>query len=172
MTKYINMSRYEFDINRFNPITNCNGFIKPNGGLWACTYEENYVWRDTLDILGISYRMKNYKYYNIFELREDARILNISCIKDLEDVMEKYQSEETKKIGLSILSQALDFEKLAKDYDAFHVEDCEVLYINYFYRSYSLYGYDCESLIVFNPDIMINIESIKIGGNYEKECNW
>ena len=53
-------------------------------------------------------------------------------------------------MGINIF---LDFEKLSKEYDAIEVNisECRDLY-------YSLYGWDCDSIVIMNPDI---IEEIK-----------
>ena len=47
----------------------------------------------------------------------------------------------------------LDFEKLSKDYDAIEVID-----IGKFY--WALYGWDCNSILIMNPDI------VEVTGSY------
>ena len=51
------------------------------------------------------------------------------------------------------ITKCLDFEKLARDYDAI-----EVLISNDYRLNTSLMGWDCDSIIVFNPNI---IEEVK-----------
>ena len=58
------------------------------------------------------------------------------------------------KFGLSSWV-LLDFEKLAETYDA-----VEVNISSDFNLYYQLYGWDCDSIVIMNPDIIVELSSV------------
>ena len=151
----------KFDINRFVKIKNRELFNKPFGGLWSsptkdvdvgwarwCMQEEFYV--DKLD-----------KYFD-FKLKDNARVLRIEKIKDLEKLPKVDLYDELVNLqALNIMHSVkymhfdIDFEEIVKNYDAILVymyrdEESKGMKSMYF----ELYGWDVDTLLVLNPDVI------------------
>lgn len=139
--KYIHYGHTEFDISKFNKVVNSNKFTKPEGGFWASRVDALFGWREwCID--------KKYKFdlekSMIFSLSEDARILVIDSHKGLENLPKNEKKQKDIKI-----CTFLDFEELSKKYDAIEVlisKDDELFY--------DLYGWDCDSIFIMNPNII------------------
>ena len=81
-------------------------------------------------------------------MHDDARVLQIHTIDQLTEIAKNY-SVTTSIIKTNIYpfdSYILDFEAIAKEYDAidFRISTDQRLY-------WPLYGWDCDSILVFNP---------------------
>lgn len=140
--EFIHYGHDNFDLNKFEVIKNRHGFNKPYGGLWASPVDESKrVWKDWC--LSESFHIDSLK--NSFKFRLDKRswILVIRSDKDLTK-LDKYV------IDLNMYLRIFDFEKMAMDYDAIYVEAGS----NYDLYQY-LYGWDVDSILVFNPDIIV-----------------
>lgn len=144
---YIHYGHSEFSKELFNPIKN-NNFVKPMGGFWASDINAKRGWIDwcrdedfRLDRLSSSFK---------FKLSDNARVLLIEQISKLNGLP---LTEE----GLIIFDIAgtiyIDFEKLMENYDAI-----EVIISSDYNLYYTLYGWDCDSILIMNPDI---VEPIK-----------
>lgn len=180
--EFINLSSLPYDDRFFSNVKNENfGFIKPEyGGLWACVYtnleeSEWYEYCNTNDF------PKYYKYYNIFTLKNNSRILYISSLLDLNIVMEDYfnfksirrlfnitlERAKSKDFRLKYYRRySLDYEALSKEYDGMYIEyNPNYMGLNLFRDEklipYSLYGFDVSSLILFNTNCIENIRTIK-----------
>lgn len=125
-----------------DPIVNRDHFTKPKGGLWASRkYDEEMTWKRWceqenfwLDRLDRSFE---------FTLKDTARILVIDDEDQLDNLpkLDIYRKE-------SDLSEChLDFETLKKQYDAIELTNIQDLY-------WRLYGWDCNSILIMNPDIV------------------
>ena len=80
----------------------------------------------------------------IFKLKDNARIYTIDSYEDLTVLVNKYPNEKS-----IIRTDALDFNKIAEDYDAIHLTE-EGQWATRFSRPNTLYGWDCETLLVLN----------------------
>ena len=127
-----------------HPIVNRQFFTKPRGGLWASRKDGDMTWKDWceseefhLDRLNMSFE---------FTLKDDARILTLSDPEQLLD-LPKTPYLDPVRWPCECLSVYLDFEKLKEQYDAI-----ELTNICGFY--WSLYGWDCNSILIMNPDIV------------------
>lgn len=134
-------------------------FIKPYGGLWASRVDAEYGWKEWTE--DNEYRTDYYNKDNYFKfkLRDDAKILVINDVKQL-DKLPKVKS----KFNLPIENTNiyLDFEKLAKEYDAIEVLISEekvnpLDFNNSLY--WKLYGWDCDSILIMNKDI-VEVENV------------
>lgn len=115
---------------------------KPFGGFWASRKNSDEGWKDWVAENELT--VGNFNSSFEFSLKKDAKILLIDNIDTLSN-LPKVNSD----ISLRLWS-LLDFEKLSKDYDA-----VEVL-ISEDRRLYQqLYGWDCDSILIMNPDIVI-----------------
>lgn len=152
MKKYIHYGHKKFDINKFNPIRNISCFVKPNGGLWASSIDSEWGWKDWCE--SERFRECNKDNSFTFTLKEDAKVLRIETVDDLKDLPKM-------KIKYPIRSTILlDFEKLKEKYDAIEVlisnTSFSVLDDKSLYNA--LYGWDCDSILIMNPNIIIEIE--------------
>lgn len=135
---------------KFNRIQN-DSFIKPKGGLWLSPYTKDneytsqwhYFLTNEMDI-----NTKGMKG-TIISIKENAKILVIDSLDDLKKIFEKYEliDEITSRFF-----RILDFEKIAEDYDAILLTekgqwDTRLSQPN-------LYGWDIESMLVMNLDII------------------
>jgi len=124
-------------------IRNDPHFTKPIGGLWTSTYtpDEEYCsdW-----IRWCAYEMPEWLTGECYVLypRKDARIYTIDSYSDLERLFRKY--------GIRVVDTfaVLDWERIAKDYDAVHLTHKGMME-THLSRPLSLYGWDCESTVWF-----------------------
>lgn len=135
---YIHYGSQKFNKDIFKPIKNNDGWTKPIGGFWASPICVEFGWKDWCE-------SENFKEYPesccfTFTLPE-ANILYISNVENLKDLPTK---------GSDHWWTCLDFEKLMKSgYDAVEVN------ISSDRRLYNvLYRWDCDSILVMNPDVM------------------
>ena len=134
-----------FDKERFNPIVNRDYWVKPGGGLWASPIDSAHGWREWVKVN--EFRLDHYNKGSFkFKLKEDAKVFVVENTKQLtDDLLVREENEFSKLLHMKLL----DFEQLAKEYDAMLVliskDGC--LY-------WDLYGWDCDSLLVFNPDVV------------------
>lgn len=143
MSRYIHYGSAKFDLEKFKSIKNREYFNKPIGGLWACSVDSEYDWKDfvTENNMGL-----NVSESFCFEIKPDARILRLHSKADFYRMADKYS------INCGILLSMLacfDFERIANDYDAIDYKVKE-LYDE-------LYVWDFDSLLVLNPDVIKEI---------------
>lgn len=138
MKEYIHYGSTRYIPERVLPIRNRAYFTKPAGGLWASATDAAYGWKDWND--EEEYRVCEESNSFKFTLRADAKVLNINKLDDLATL----PADKSIKVY-----KCLDFEKLAQDYDAIEVMagSNDELY-------YELYGWDCDSILIMNPDII------------------
>lgn len=146
---YIHYGNTRFDKNLFKPIKN-DFFIKPNGGLWASPIDAKYGWKDwNEDSNYIKCREDNCFR---FRLKDNARVCVINKLEDLallplNKMMAIYDFMGEREYKF------LDFEQIVTlGYDAIleNLSNDNRLY-------WALYGWDCDSLLVFNKDIVEEI---------------
>lgn len=140
---YIHYGARHFDENLFEEIKNIP-FVKPEGGLWASNIKAKYGWKEwTQDN---NYMIDKYREDNCFKfrLKDGAKVLKINSQTDLRNLPKNMIQQYSE-----LMKNWLDFEKLAKQYDA--IEVCiDELY-------WELYGWDCDSLLVLNKNIVEEI---------------
>lgn len=139
---YVHEGANTFVRSNFVPIKNSPDWIKPQGGLWASPEDAHFGWHD--------WKIANHYDYGSsekfrFTLSPDAKLLVIDNVNQLMDLPHQHTSLSE----ITSFGRILDFEKLAQLYDAMLVyisEDDEL--------HWQLYGWDCDSLLVFNPDVI------------------
>ena len=142
MKTYIHYGHTSFDKNLFIKITNEKPMSKPRGGLWASDINAKYGWKDWNESAKFAECNKENSF--TFTLYDNANILYINSVKDLES-LSKAQDKFSFTSWVS-----LDFEKLAEIYDAI-----EVNISSDYDLYYKLYGWDCDSILIMNPDVVI-----------------
>lgn len=129
-----------FDKSKVKPVGNMIIGQKPSGCFWASSEDAKFGWKEWNECEQfVSCDEDNCLR---FILSKDSRVALINSVSDLEFLP---------KINGS--SVRLDFEEIAKIYDAMEVNisNDKNLY-------FSLYGWDCDSICIFNADIIVPIK--------------
>ena len=146
MRRYIHYGHTKFDKRVFNKIKNVDCSTKPKGGLWASDVESEHGWKEWCN--ENEFRDCDKENSFTFTLSDDAKILYIESVNDLESL-----PKEKDKFGMNFSSWILlDFEKLAEIYDV-----VEVSISSDFDLYYKLYGWDCDSIVIMNPDVVVEL---------------
>ena len=142
MNAYIHYGNASFDKNKFETPRNIKWNNKPYGGLWASRVDAKYGWREWCkenDFIHFDHK-KSFT----FTLSDNANIMHINCVADVKKLPEQDFDREFTCI------KTVDFEKLmANGIDAieFNISNDWDLYM-------ALYGWDCDSTLILNPDII------------------
>ena len=145
--KFRHYGNTNYEETRVGPIYNIPFFTKPSGGLWASPIKmDGSAWKEWCE--QENFYMHDLNVYFDFVLHDDAKVLQIYTIDQLKEIA-KNHSVTTSIIKTNIYpfdSCTLDFEAIAKEYDAidFRISNDQRLY-------WPLYGLDCDSILVLNP---------------------
>lgn len=147
---YVHYGHDKFEKERFMPIVNRKMMDKPRGGLWASNVKSKNAWKQwcTENEFHLDRLSKSFK----FKLDKSAKIVELTHMEDLQ----RLTSQKPDKDYCQILDQEEmwvipDFEQMAKDgVDAVQLNLSWGDYELY----YKLYGWDCDSILVMNPDII------------------
>ena len=144
--RYIVLGKTELKEELFNKDLTNNGINKPKGGLWSSPYnkdtisgwyqfckEQNFIKAD--NTVGV-----------IFTLKEEARVYTIDSKEDLDNLANKYPIVVKENLRYNFM---IDYTKVSKDYDAIYLTD-KGQWATRFSRPNTLYGWDCETLLVLN----------------------
>ena len=146
MKNYIHYGHTKFDKSMFTKIKNVDCSTKPKGGLWASDVEAEHGWKEWCN--ENEFRNCDKENSFTFTLSDDVKILYIESVNDLQSL-----PKVDDKFGINFSSWILlDFEKLAEIYDA-----VEVSISSDFDLYYKLYGWDCDSIVIMNPDIVVEL---------------
>lgn len=147
---YIHYGIDRFDPVMFKEIRNREYFNKPSGGLWASDVKASFGWRDwcqeedLIDWLGTS--------YFLFTLRDDANVIHIRSLDDVGKLERNGHFGDMYNVMVFP-----DFEWLLKsgvDAVELHLSDCQDLHT-------ALYGWDCDSILILNKDIVVPYDEPK-----------
>lgn len=139
MTKYIHYGSKAFDKSKFEKISNC--FIKPRGGLWASRDNSLFGWKQWND--ESKFRKCTRENSFTFSLTPGANVVELFTIEDLQKLPKLQKDYPTGDYYL------IDFEKcIRQGIDAIELRDIwKGLY-------FPLYGWDCECILILNPEIV------------------
>lgn len=141
--KYIHYGHKHFSPCSFEPVRNEPYRNKPRGGLWASPVDAPFGWKDWCE--AEEYQKCDEANSFTFTLNEKA---NVYLIRSVDEVRAMPSVEcELESMFLP------DFEKMLADgWDAieFHLSEDSELY-------WALYGWDCDSILVMNPDVVEEI---------------
>lgn len=130
-------SRFRRD--RFSPVK--NGFPKPQGGLWTSPSDSTYGWKQWAEENSFG------DLTSSFAIEFRGRVCKIDSAKDLSDIP-WFDPIPGKMLSIG----SPDVEALAKaGIDAVWLTD-EGEQSTRFSEGRSLYGWDCETVYVLNPD--------------------
>lgn len=139
MTKYIHYGSKVFDKNKFEKVSNY--FIKPRGGFWASRIDSEYGWKEWNDDNKFTTCQKENSFE--FSLSPGANVVELFTLEDLQNLPIRQKDFFVGEFYI------IDFEECVKrGIDAIELRDIEKgLY-------YPLYGWDCECILILNPDIV------------------
>jgi hypothetical protein len=127
----------ELKLEKIEPIK--NEFVKPKGGLWASPINSSFGWREWCESEG--FRLRSFD--TSFQFSISGNILVIDSEDDL-----KFFNWDRPYSHVDMLIP--DFEDLVfTGYDAVHLT-VKGEYETRFSVPYSLYGWDCESVLIMN----------------------
>ena len=141
---YFKGEKTEYDPQDFKSVKNVStimgGSVKPKeGGLWASPVKSPLNWKKLCENGNECEWIQNGSFQ--FTLKPYAEILEIKSVKQLKEL------PQTDNRFLERV--CLDFEELSKIYDAIEV------FVTYDPKLYwYLYGWDCDSILVMNPDVI------------------
>lgn len=139
-----------FDFSKWNPISNLRE--KPCGGFWMSPANSKYGWKDfcireDLELLS--------KEKHFFSITPDARVLHIHSVSQFRylpfwDSGVKYNDRWFYYLDYEALTQFYDaIEVHFSDLDWFGASDADMHF------GEALDTWDCDSIIVMNPAILI-----------------
>ena len=153
---YIHYGATEFDPEKGFPIENNKGWIKPKGGLWASRINATRGWKDWCEVE--DFRECTEKLSFKFTIKNGSNIVTIKSLEDLEKLPVQEGSRWSKDTPWR--SYIIDFEKcIDQGIDAVELciygdeYDCD----DYFELHNSLYGWDCDSIVILNPNAVIPV---------------
>lgn len=124
-----------FDLEKFNPISDAH-WVKPNGGLWASPVSSERGWKEWCEAEDFG------SLDTSFSFMARGRFLVVDGKSDM-DELSWIDIPSSPFISFEIL--------LACGIDAVHLTDKGETETR-FTRPRSLYGWDCESVLVMNPE--------------------
>lgn len=141
--EYIHYGAKAFDPSKVKEIKNRWRFVKPEGGLWGSPVNAEYGWKDWCKDEG--FRECDPSNAFTFRLKPGAKVLTIDSVEIFDTL-----PRQERNWDYGVWDEVLDFEKLARDYDA-----VEVLISADRGLYWKLYGWDCDSILVFRPDAVV-----------------
>jgi len=128
----------QYDPNKFAPISDVPFRNKPKGGLWTSPVDSEYGWRDWCEAESWGDLTKS------FEVEFTGAVYVIDSMQDMNEL------PWIECDGHSFISfQALC--AMGFTYDAIHLTEKGQSDTRFTYPR-SLYGWDCETVLVMNPD--------------------
>lgn len=127
------------------PIKNERHFTKTEGGLWASPVDAKFGWDAWCK--REHFRQNDKENSFRFTVKNESKIIHIYSTKDLDKLPKQHDEFHGRMCYL-------DFEKIQKEYDGIELhlseEKLETIddYLNGLY--FQLYGWDCDSILIFN----------------------
>lgn len=125
---------------------------KPRYGFWASPVDAEFGWKDFCEQERMEYALGDIKF--TFKLSENAKIFNV---KDLDDIKRLPFISLDEFVNSN--SVFVDYDKLREDgYDGVELFDPSIghRFIDKYELSFN--SWDCESIVIWNPDIIIPIK--------------
>ena len=146
---YVHYGSNEFNPLYFTPIRNRLLFNKPEGGLWASPCNSEWSWYEWCKSEG--FNLEKLDRYFVFSIKKQSKFLVIKSHNDLVKLKENELClDYSSTYPFTKNDFYLNFEKIVDlGYDAI------LVYIRDLTIYMDLYGWDCDSLLVLNPDCII-----------------
>lgn len=144
--KYVHYGMNCFIPKVFQPIQNIPFRNKPNGGLWASRKDARFGWKEWSEENEFHLEGLNRSFE--FVLSDNANVMEIHSVSDLK----KLPQQDISGILSLFVSKSifLDFEKILKS----GVDAIELFLSDDMALYYKLYGWDCDCILIMNPDIV------------------
>lgn len=151
---YIHYGSEHFQPEQFNPIKNrVYPWVKPEheSGMWASPVKSNWGWKKWC--IGENFHVDRLEKSFRFTLAKDARVCHLRSVDDLLKLPIIHSIYNDRNIDLFC---CIDFEKAMQDYDAIelHLTQEPPMEFGELGLYYLLYGWDCDSILVLNPDVV------------------
>ena len=140
--KLIHYGSSYFDPEKFISVKNRDLMTKPTGGLWASPVDAAWRWKQWCETE--RFELDSLSTHFIFEIT-DSHILKISSESDMHQNLLWIQSS---------FSWTVDFERLSNKYDAIFLTEKGEQETRLTFPK-SLYGWDCECVLVLNKKCII-----------------
>ena len=148
---FIHYGTADFIKEIFLPIENTPCSNKPGKtGLWASPIDSEYGWKDWCEEENFRECQERLSFQ--FRLSDSARVYVIDGVSDLVNIPHKMGSNGC------LLGSYIDFEEMATKYDAIFLT-VEGQWATRLSTEINLYGWDCESILVMNPDVIELVEA-------------
>lgn len=147
--KCIHYGDTTFNKEWFKRPTNRVCFNKPTGGMWCSPVDAEWGWKEWCE--SEDFYVENLKIWFTFTL-ESNKILIIDSPEDLNKFIWTYSEKYGKD------NPYPDFVAMSKIWDAIFLTDSGIGSTR-FSTPYDLYGWDCESILILNPDCVKNVRS-------------
>lgn len=151
--KYIHYGHEKFDRKLFAPVRNGTKLNKPDGGLWASPVDAERGWYEWCK--SNEFVLGRLKTSFEFELSQNARVLKLTPdnVWDLpEDKNGFFRRTPRGERDFFSMVESVDFEALAREWD---VLECSLTEYPELY--WSLYGWDCDCILVLNPEVIVDV---------------
>lgn len=119
---------------------------KPHKGLWGCRKGSEFGWKDFCEEDG--FRTDSLSKHFCFKLAKNAKILRLKSPNDCL----KY---EVNPDDDAFFERQLDMAKIMNEFDGMEVLNANLDRMRYGY----FYGWDVDSIVVWNLDKVVQIES-------------
>ena len=156
---YVHYGDAAFAREKFESIENKDFSNKPDGGLWAssCEVENSWsIWCEENDFR----RTNTYKCF-YFKIADTAKVLRIESLEDCKELTLQpvgYLHEEYKDTNYKVIDYRACMQRgidaIEYKYDiASQSEDFEEI-------DTIMWGWDCDSILILNPDIIVIPEKV------------
>ena len=143
-TIFIHFGNTKFNKERFVIPKNRNFGNKPIGGLWASPENADFGWKEWNDVEHYVECDPDNAFR--FKLKKGTRLYEIHSKKDAD--MLPVVENNMALLYLGIGMDTYDWEAIAKECDA----------VMYYEHSKCMYGWECDSILVLNPDVIIPLK--------------
>ena len=144
---YIHYGDNFFDKDLFVSPTNQPNRNKPKGGLWASDINAKYDWKDWCE--DSDYDYCDLKSHFKFKLTDNANIFTINSVEDIDKMPRQRFDHEL------FLIKPIDFEAMVKN----GIDAIEYNLSNDNGLCYALYSWDCDCILILNPDIIVPVSN-------------
>lgn len=130
---YIHYGNTHFDPDLVAKVHNRPLWTKPLGGLWASRVDAKFGWKDWNAVNQLKECVEENSF--TFLLTEDVKVLEIRSVEDLDGLL---------------TPSGMDFEQLLSE-----GIDAVELFLESRDLYYALYGWDCDSILIMNKEVII-----------------
>lgn len=146
---------FKFDKSKFIPVINRPAINKAMYGFWASSYNGGKTAWEKWCADNMPQWIEDKDTFD-FTLAEGAKVFVVRTLEDMEELASKYEIETIP--GMPRFN-AVDWAQMALDYDAIYYTEEGLEECSCGFGATSVEFVDVESICVFNPDIIIEINN-------------